>query len=155
MSVASGPHTMKGVLFTYPEANEDCTLPLSWTILHHFCLDLNSLLMRRGSSIDLTHHTPHRGNLRLYDDPGQGYKVPEHIGHIFRNSQSPACGPYSCLVEVPGEEEEGPGKDAQAGGADHGVDEAKLQPHLIFSLQHVQVIEVLGFKILSFVTIKN
>jgi hypothetical protein len=36
---------------------------------------------------------------------------------------------------VPGEEEEGPGKDAQGGAADHGVDQTELQSHLVLALK--------------------
>ena len=43
--------------------------------------------------------------------------------------------PDSGCVEMPGEEEQRPGQDAEAGGAHQGVDQAELQPHALLSLQ--------------------
>lgn len=36
---------------------------------------------------------------------------------------------------MPGQQEQRPGQDAEAGGAHQGVDQAELQPHALLSLQ--------------------
>ena len=58
----------------------------------------------------------------------------EDIRDMFRNSESSPGGPESREVEVPGEEQEGPRQDAQRGGRDERVDQAKLQAHWLLAL---------------------
>ena len=43
--------------------------------------------------------------------------------------------PDSGEVKMPGQQKQGPGQDAEAGGAHQGVDQAELQPHALLSLQ--------------------
>ena len=43
--------------------------------------------------------------------------------------------PDSGEVKMPGQQEQRPGQDAEAGGAHQGVDQAELQPHALLSLQ--------------------
>ena len=53
--------------------------------------------------------------------------------------------PDSGCVEMPGEEEQRPGQDAEAGGAHQGVDQAELQPHALLSLQ-ARTFRILGLE---------